>query len=505
MIRELDLVPVLEALEARLLLSGLVGGSALIAAGLFGAMAPANLAATAATASSSPQAGGAAAKAALAAAESSAAASPQVTAQVVGQPGGYSLVGGGRRCVFIPGQQLIVQGTGGDDTITISQTATSITLTTPRGSTDFAGAFSWVTVYGNGGHDTIRIAYSVTASATVYCGDDGSTVYDTGRGYDKVYGGAGNDTIISFGGGASHRVFGGGGTDSLWVDGNTDIPDATAADLAGGYVHQVQQFYESVSMNIGGQSLSDPTASGTYVNYASHPLFTDGPNYSDIRQGASGDCYFVASLAALAYSSPSTISQMITSLGDGTYAVRYYSAGSPVYVRVDADLPTSGGSLVYANFSPTGEMWVPLAEKAYAFFRYGTNSYASLDSGSTSTVLTQVANGYTRTLFTGGTDSFFYNVIVNDLAAGRSVTLNSDSNASGPVIGSHSYAVENAFALNGTMFVTLYNPWGYDGGSDSTSYKTDGTGPGDNNSGDGLVTLTMAQVDLYFQDLMAIV
>jgi hypothetical protein len=116
-----------------------------------------------------------------------------------------------------------------------------------------------------------------------------------------------------------------------------------------------------------------------------------------------------------------------------------------------------------------------------------------------------VTNGGVRTLYTGGSDSYMFSVISADLAAGKADTFNSDTNASGPVIASHSYAVENAFTLNGTMFVTLYNPWGIDGGNDSTSYNTDGSGPPDTNTTDGLITLTMAQIDEYFQDLMALV
>jgi hypothetical protein len=393
--------------------------------------------------------------------------------------------------------QLVILGTNASDAITLSQTATSVTVTTAQGSTTYTGAFGGILIYGFGGADTIRLTYSMTAAATIYCGDGGNTVYDDGRGYDTVYGGAGSDTLISFGAGSKHRAYGGGGLDSFWVDGNTDTNDASAAESAAGNVHRIYQFYGKVSMDMNGQNLADPTLTGyasKYVNFAAHPLFTDGPTYSDIRQGASGDCYYLASLAALADTNPAAISQMITSLGDGTYAVRFYRNGSPVYVRIDADLPVSGGtSLAYARFSVSGEMWVPMVEKAYAFFRTGGNSYASLDSGWMGAVYKDVTNRNSQTLYTGGTDQAMYNFIAGDLAAGQAVTLGSKSSASGPIIGGHAYEVKAAFTVGGTLYVTVYNPWGYDGaGSDS-------------NTNDGLVTLTVAQLQQYFTAAVAIV
>ena len=59
--------------------------------------------------------------------------------------------------------------------------------------------------------------------------------------------------------------------------------------------------------------------------------------------------------------------------------------GVTQYVRVDGDLPTwnadGSGGLVYNHPGSTGDQWASIFEKAYAYFRTGANSYASLDTG----------------------------------------------------------------------------------------------------------------------------
>src|SRR5262249_40234653 len=49
-----------------------------------------------------------------------------------------------------------------------------------------------------------------------------------------------------------------------------------------------------------------------------------GPSVGDIDQGADGDCYFMASLGAVALRHPDVIRNMFTDNGDGTFAVRFY-------------------------------------------------------------------------------------------------------------------------------------------------------------------------------------
>jgi len=121
--------------------------------------------------------------------------------------------------------------------------------------------------------------------------------------------------------------------------------------------------------------LADPMTkdpSVGYSNFRNNPLFNSGgPSKDDIKQGPPiGDCYFMTLMAAVAKVNPDHARQLVCDLGDGTYAVDFKdNSNHDVYVRVDGDLPTSGGSLVYARLGGGNAMWVPIIEKAWTFFR----------------------------------------------------------------------------------------------------------------------------------------
>jgi len=391
--------------------------------------------------------------------------------------------------------RLMIVGTDSADTICVSQTGGTITMTSSAGQTSFDGVQS-VYVYGFGGNDAIRFTNAMAVGAVVYAGAGDDSVFDAGQGSDRIYGGEGNDLIVSIGGGTD-EIRGEGGLDSIWTDTSDTVADASSAENAVGAIHRVGTFYQpagsSVSLEIAGQNLVDPSTSYGYRNFASAPIFVDGPQYNDIRQGAVGDCYFVASLAALADTDPEIIRQLVAPLGDGTCAVRFYRGGTSVFVRIDADLPTySGGSLAYAKLTASGETWVAMVEKAYAFFRYGENSYSSLNWGwmaDPTEEITNVATSMTWT--TDMTAASLFSYIQGSLANGHAMTIGSKSTAFGPIVGSHAYMIKSAQVVNGTSYVTVYNPWGYDG----RNY--------DSNTSDGLVTLTIQELQNQFTALVA--
>jgi len=400
------------------------------------------------------------------------------------------------------GLRLSVVGTDNAETITLSQRADSITLTTASGSFVYDGLFSRVVVYGFGGQDVIRLDNSVFASGVIYAGSGNDTIYEAGTGNASIYGQAGDDLLVSIGGG-SDLIFGDNGFDSFWADGSDTISDASTAELSGRSVHQIDEFYQPysdnpqnsdyVSLEIAGQNFRDPTITSYargYANFAHKPLFVEGPEYDDIVQGYVGDCYYLASLASLADTDPQTITQMIAPMGDGTYAVRFFNGSSEVFLRIDADLPVrSGSNLTYARFGPDGELWVPLAEKAYAYFRYGENSYASISGGWMSTVYRQITGGYTRSRWTSGSTDSLFNYITENIENDHAITLGSYSNASSPIVGSHAYVVKSAELVGSQQLVTVYNPWGVDGRSYDSNYS------------DGLLTLTIDQIQTNFSAL----
>ena len=113
-------------------------------------------------------------------------------------------------------------------------------------------------------------------------------------------------------------------------------------------------------------------------------------HYQDVVQQGIGDCYFLASLAAVADRSPGMIEDMFVGQNDDddngivdSWTIRFFNsdAGAADYVTVDRFLPTdNSGNAVFAAWNQG--LWVALAEKAYAQINAsgwigqdGTNSY----------------------------------------------------------------------------------------------------------------------------------
>ena len=364
--------------------------------------------------------------------------------------------------------RLVIAGTNGNDVITLSYNGSVTTLVSQNGTETFDGQYTNVSVFGFSGDDTITLDYSILSASLVYAGDGNDKVYENSQGSSTLYGGAGDDLLIAIGGG-DDVVYGESGADSYWVDTTDTLSDVSSAETSAKAVHRIASFYQPYSTNpasvdyisteINGQSLRDPVAGTTYGNYSDRALFADGPQYNDIRQGNLGDCYYLASLASFADVDPNAIRQAITDLGDGTYAVRFYRGGTEVYLRVDGDLP-GASSPIYAKLSPDGETWVALMEKAYAFFRYGQNSYSSLSGGWMSTVVEELTGEGSSTSWTGGSVDSLVDTISSGLEAGHSVTMGSYSYPQSPVVGGHAYTVMSIEGSGASAYVTVYNPLG---------------------------------------------
>ncbi len=111
------------------------------------------------------------------------------------------------------------------------------------------------------------------------------------------------------------------------------------------------------------------------------------PKGNDTAQGALGDCFFIASMAAIANASPSTISDAITyNQAANTYTVRFHEEDysgrmKPVDITVDAYLPVSGArnDPAYAG-DPGQALWPAIMEKAYAQWKGG---YSVIGEGGT--------------------------------------------------------------------------------------------------------------------------
>ncbi|WP_353259202.1 C2 family cysteine protease [Prochlorothrix hollandica] len=203
---------------------------------------------------------------------------------------------------------------------------------------------------------------------------------------------------------------------------------------------------------------------------ASGSLFQNGVSYQDINQGNLGDCYLLAGLAGAAFRSPSTIQNMFIDNGDNTYTVRMYNNGVADYVTVDRFLPTfNNGGFAYASRdsglmynNSANELWVALAEKAYAQMNESgwisrwnnnyTNSYAAIDGGWSTDVLKQITNQNSIVDY-NLTDSDRTNII-NQFNAGRTVFMNWTNPEGG-------HALTLVGYNSTTQQFSIYNPWGF--------------------------------------------
>lgn len=115
---------------------------------------------------------------------------------------------------------------------------------------------------------------------------------------------------------------------------------------------------------------------GSYTE-AGGSLFVEGIDANDIDQGNTGSCYFLSALASTANEKQSIIRNMFNDNGDGTYSVRFFTNGQADYVTVDNMMATKAdgtylhadagdGTATDALVADNNELWVALAEKAYA-------------------------------------------------------------------------------------------------------------------------------------------
>jgi hypothetical protein len=217
------------------------------------------------------------------------------------------------------------------------------------------------------------------------------------------------------------------------------------------------------------------------------PLFIDEPTPADVRQGAIGNCYFPAALAAVASTSPQAIKDMVKQNQDGTYTVRFYENGNksrPVEVKVDGDLyvrafggPIYGSSLGGTNTKDKMELWYPIIEKAYAQWK---GSYDAIgNGGSAGRVMSEVlgrSQGYEW--ISSGSEDRLFNRIKSDIAKGIPVaagTYGSDQASrytNTGIYANHAYSILGVEEKNGEKFVKLRNPWG------QSEYGNDGKNDG---------------------------
>jgi len=130
----------------------------------------------------------------------------------------------------------------------------------------------------------------------------------------------------------------------------------------------------------------------------------DGIRHDHIKQGALGDCYFLAALSAFAQRQPSLVKQLISTNAEAVRAghstCRLSWNGRWARIQVSHEFPclpakyVDGGKPAFSNCVNDG-LWVPLLEKAWAKLH---GSYQSIESGNPSLALRAFSGAPTKNL-----------------------------------------------------------------------------------------------------------
>ncbi len=201
---------------------------------------------------------------------------------------------------------------------------------------------------------------------------------------------------------------------------------------------------------------------------------------SDVEQGALGDCYFVAQLAAQARTNPARIKDLIKDNGDGTFTVTLHlkdkaqpwkRVATPIVV--DSQFPQKDGSTAYAKPGDRGaagaELWAMLIEKAFAKH---SGSYEMIRGSKTKDgdVFAMMSGESSRSFSPAsmGGDKLL-DTLTQALAKGQAVSFGAKSKTSADegvqneaktegVVLNHAYSLMKVDAKART--VDLRNPWG---------------------------------------------
>jgi Calpain family cysteine protease len=335
------------------------------------------------------------------------------------------------------GNEMVVTMTGGTASIGVTAAGATLTVTASGRVIAQVAMPSALFIYDRGGTHAVAIDGTVSIRTTITSVGGGTTSITSSQSNVSAW----IDTTDTFNGqGAAHRI----------------------ATLAGNVAKTT------------GTALANPTDAGRTMK-TTGSLWGTGPVVSDANQGAIGDCYFVSSLAAFASIKPSTLAESAVDMGDGTYIVQFIRAGAPVFVRVSNDISTSTGTTYrFARPGTSGSVWAPIMEKAFAYFRSGVNTYASISGGWMGEVYTALGVASSTFWMSGMTESTLFSTVSSALSSGKPVTFGTTATPPN-LVGSHAYTLISATRdSNGIARYMVRNPWGVSGTSieSSTGYAT---------------------------------
>lgn len=223
-------------------------------------------------------------------------------------------------------------------------------------------------------------------------------------------------------------------------------------------------------------------------------FFNDVTEFNDPIQGAIGNCYFIAALAAIAWADPYQIVHRNRATGTGetarVNAIQFYSKGggkdAPSKLVEVTDLTlvnSSSNQPIYCRSNDAGEIYPALYEKAFAKWILKTNSdkpditqTAFGDMVKATAQLNNKTPYYYNT--TGYTGDQLYTIVRENSMSYKTIhpmtawTYGSGKNYTGTnVVGNHAYTVLGWAYKNTKKYIVLRNPWGVTEPAGLNSYQ----------------------------------
>ncbi|PUU83747.1 hypothetical protein B9Z19DRAFT_1071564 [Tuber borchii] len=224
--------------------------------------------------------------------------------------------------------------------------------------------------------------------------------------------------------------------------------------------------------------------------YDKPEFFKDGVSAGDIRQGATGDCWFLAAVATIT-NVPGLVEKICVARDEmvGVYGFIFMRDGEWISTIVDDQLYLKNqeyhyageeiqtkfwrkekqynetflkGSeaLLFAKCEDRNETWLPLLEKAFA---KAHGDYGAIEGGWTGEGVEDLTGGVTSQLYTCDIldkerlwKEELLQVNKDFLFAATSAQVDRSG-----IIAGHAYSVLQAKEVKGNRFVLIRNPWGY--------------------------------------------